>query len=170
MSRARANLATEPVASEPVATEPVATELFLEALARGNTMTFVARGKSMDCAIPSGSAVQVAPILDDTAVSLFEVVLAVGPNLRPSFRLHRVIGQRADGWVLLMGDNTNRPDGWSRPEEIVGRAIAVKHPDATSFALVPRPIPVPSRLERARARLWRNIAALLQRGTRGLRN
>ncbi len=137
--------------------DPGFQELFLEGIARGNVMPFIARGTSMERAIRSGTEVMIARYEDDSAPKLFDVVLAT----RPTFCLHRVIGIRQDGAVLLMGDNTNRPDGWAPATAVVGRAVSGKAPGAGVHAPIPEPIPIPPALTRARTRL---ANALFRRG------
>ena len=116
-------------------------------------MPFVARGTSMARAIVSGSEVRVRGLAADDVLELFSVVLAV----RPTFCLHRVIGVRQDGALLLMGDNTNRPDGWVLRQAVVGVAVSVLAPGATDHVPVPGPIPVPPRRVRALERAARLV-------------
>lgn len=139
--------------------DPGFQELFLEGIARGNTMPFVARGTSMERAVRSGTEVMVRRYDDDTGPELFDVVLAT----RPTFCLHRVIGIRQDGAVLLMGDNTNRPDGWAPREAIVGKAISGKAPGAVVHTPIGPPQAVPPRWVRARTRLLAGVKRALSR-------
>lgn len=139
--------------------DPGFQELFLEGIARGNTMPFVARGTSMERAVRSGTEVMVRRYDDDSGPELFDVVLAT----RPTFCLHRVIGVRQDGSVLLMGDNTNRPDGWCSRDAIVGKAISGKAPGALVHTPIGPPQAVPPRWARAKARLLSGLKRVVAR-------
>lgn len=96
----------------------MALELLLDAVARGHPQTLVARGWSMSPAIPDGTVVELrAP---EGPIVLGMVVAVTEPRLL----LHRVVGLRSDGAVLLLGDTERRPDGWYRPAQV--RAVVAR--------------------------------------------
>jgi hypothetical protein len=101
--------------------DPVGTWA-LHALAAGEAVEFVARGRSMWPWLRDGDRLTLAPL--QAAPRVGEVVavrveLGLGP-------VHRVIYRRRDGSVLLKGDATFWPEGWMAADEVVGRLAAAR--------------------------------------------
>jgi hypothetical protein len=95
-------------------------DLFAELLGRGLPVTLKARGGSMRPALQDGDVLTVAPLAGPARVG--EVVAARRGGL---LALHRVSEVRADA-VRLCGDACARDDGLFTPDELLGRAVAVR--------------------------------------------
>ena len=87
-----------------------------ELLLRGESIRFIARGRSMWPYVLDGDTVCVEPI--EQQPRLGDVVLIPHPGLG---RLHRIVYVSSDGRVQIRGDALVSSDGWFEPEELGGR-------------------------------------------------
>jgi signal peptidase I len=95
-------------------------EMAHELLARGSTVTFVARGASMRPFLRDGDRVTLAPLRGRPRLG--DVVLTRGASLGV---VHRVVALRG-GRVLTKGDALPRSDGWRSLGDVLGRVERVE--------------------------------------------
>ena len=101
--------------------EQAGDEMAHELLARGESIRFIARGRSMWPFVLDGDHVVVEPIAAGLAVG--DVVLLPHPGLG---RLHRVTAISSDGHVRVRGDALVQSDGWFPSEILAGRLVAIE--------------------------------------------
>ncbi len=99
---------------------PAAKELMVTVLASGNRFRFTAHGISMAPFIRDGDQVEVASL---TSPKVGQIVAA---SREDKLYVHRIVAKKADSF-LLKGDHLQNPDGWFRPEELLGEIVAVYH-------------------------------------------
>jgi len=103
--------------------------LTCDVLANGGIMRFTARGGSMRPFIRSGDVLNVRPIEEGQPLQIGDVLLG-----RPSSK--RLVAHRLQrirpGGLLLQGDACASPDGWLRPEDVLGRVTSIER-DGKSF-------------------------------------
>jgi hypothetical protein len=87
--------------------EQAEIELIGEALAKTGEVTLIAHGMSMWPSVLPGTPLRLRP---PRRLRLGQVIVVWdGADV---FLAHRLVGLRADGSVLLKGDNCPAPDGW----------------------------------------------------------
>jgi hypothetical protein len=130
-----------------------AIDLIVEVLRSGESQRIVARGVSMAPAIANGTPLDVVPLTRAPQLGDVLVVLQRAPAAASTLLVHRVVGVRADGCVLLRGDACANADGWITPGEILGRALVNGAPPPPAARRVVRP-------------LWVRLLARLRRALR----
>jgi hypothetical protein len=128
-------------------------DLVVDVLRSGRPQRIIARGGSMEPAIANGAQIEIVPLARAAALGDVLVVRTAQHGLL----IHRVIGVRGDGHVLLRGDACADPDGWIAPDDVLGRALI---DGAAPPPLRPRPpatwrAALVRRLGRLAARLFR---------------
>lgn len=88
-----------------------------EQVRKGQTVTFIAKGKSMHPKVKDGSEVTVAPV-DGEKVGRGDVVLV---RVAGSIYLHLVTAVQR-GRVQI-SNNKGHVNGWTKPENIYGRLV-----------------------------------------------
>ncbi len=96
--------------------------LLKDLLARHGTAHIVARGDSMLPHIADGARLCLSTA---RPLQLRDVVAVAGP--RDALLVHRIVGIRADGAVLLQGDAYAAPDGWFERAAILGVVVDFDH-------------------------------------------
>jgi len=95
-----------------------------DALARGASLRFRARGNSMRPFIKDGDILNIKPI-EATEVQIGDVIL-----FRQGRRIlvHRVVKRRVEPEVMLIvkGDSRLRPDGPVHPDQLLGKVTGVE--------------------------------------------
>lgn len=92
----------------------------IEALGRGETVSFRPLGKSMSGKIESGQLCEVGPILDELHEG--DIVLA---KVKGRVYLH-LIRQISKSGTYLIGNNHGHNNGWADRDNIYGRLISVR--------------------------------------------
>lgn len=92
---------------------------YIEKLLRGETVSFRARGTSMEGKISNGQTVTIVPITDEIAVD--DIVLC---KVRGKQFLHLVKAIRGDGQYQI-GNNRGFINGWINKKSIFGKCIAI---------------------------------------------
>lgn len=105
-----------------------AVDLAHELLARGHTVCYRARGRSMWPAILDGDRITLAPV--EGPVRVGDVMFL---PTRDFGLTHRVVA-RLGPWCCLKGDARVRPDGWHRAERFGARVVRIERDG--------RPVPV----------------------------
>lgn len=112
----------------------------------------------MEPTVPGGSVLRVEPIAD--APALDELVAFV-PDRGALLCCHRVVAIDARGHLLTQGDHHSAPDGFARPDQIIGVV--------RSFELGGRAYPVAPQQPRPKPSLYRMQRQRLVRFVRRLR-
>ena len=98
-----------------------------ELLTAGNSVRFRAKGSSMRPFIRAGDLVEIIPVV--IADLRRGDVLLFGSGKKGQLMLHRLVQIRRKGdqaTLILQGDANRYPDGAILPEQVIGRAVAVK--------------------------------------------
>ena len=96
----------------------------IAALLRGESVTFVARGKSMKFLIADGSTVTVKPLSPNTPIGIGLAVLCVLESGHHC--LHQIAS--IDGDRVLIQSTQQRTDGWIPLSNVYGYCVAVQAP------------------------------------------
>lgn len=105
-----------------------AIDLARELLARGQTVRFQARGRSMWPGILDGDRLTLAPVGGPVRVG--DVMFLPTDDFGLT---HRVVA-RAGRWCCLKGDARIRPDGWHADDAFTARVVHVER-DGRAVAL-----------------------------------
>lgn len=97
-----------------------AVDLAAELLARGQTVRYRARGRSMWPAILDGDRLTLAPI--DGPIRTGDVMFLPTADFGLA---HRIVA-RAGRWCCSKGDARIRPDGWSTAETFTARVVRIE--------------------------------------------
>ncbi len=96
-----------------------AVDLARELLARGQSVRYRARGRSMWPTILDGDRLTLAPLVD--AIRLGDVVFLPTDDFGLA---HRVVARVGDRYCLK-GDARIRPDGWHRAQAFTARVVHI---------------------------------------------
>jgi len=116
-------------------------------------------GSSMEPTVPGGSFLSIEPLCGAPAIDELIVFVQDRGEL---LCCHRVIARDERGY-LTQGDRHKAPDGFARPEQIVGvvRRFALGGRDYRVGPGLPRPRPSAYRMQRQRlVRLMRRLNVL----------
>jgi hypothetical protein len=117
-------------------------------------------GSSMEPTVPGGSVLCIEPLRGAPAID--ELIVFV-PDRGELLCCHRVIARDERGHFLTQGDRHSAPDGFARPDQVVGvvRSFALGGRDYRVGANLPRPRPSAYRMQRQRfVRLMRRLNVL----------
>lgn len=100
----------------------------IKRLAKGETVTFRPRGRSMEPLVMDNQEVTVEPVLDAARVSVGDVVLCrVGPSsylhLVKGRAYNRVRGSDVDELVFQIGNNRGGVNGWISGANVFGKMV-----------------------------------------------
>ena len=92
----------------------------IEALKRGETVTFEPNGKSMEPIVMDGQTVTVKPANAHTDVEIGDVVLC---RVRGRSYLHKVLARDRRQYALKIGNNKGGVNGWTDPKDVYGKLV-----------------------------------------------
>lgn len=101
-------------------------ELSREILEKGETLRLSAVGWSMDPFIRDGEAIHIAPVRK-TSLRYGDIILYCSRDKK--FFVHRIVKRQKIGGLpayLVKGDSLIRPDGVVRPQDVLGKVIAIE--------------------------------------------
>ena len=130
-----------------------------EQLARDGALELEATGSSMEPTVPGGSTLRIEAL---TGAPAIDELIAFVPDRGEMLCCHRVVALDATGDVLTQGDRLKSPDGFARPDQIIGvvRSFALGGREYPLSPELPRPRPSAYRAQRQRlSRLLRRLRA-----------
>jgi len=117
-------LKNTPGQREFIADSDVLVDLLRQTLSNGNTFRFTATGRSMEPFIHSGDTVSIAP-LEPSKIRIGDVLAFTHP-LDGRLLAHRLIRIKGDDYLMKGDASHDQPDGWVRPDALLGRLIHVE--------------------------------------------
>jgi len=120
-----------------------------EQIARDGALELVALGSSMEPTVPGGSALHIEPLSGTPAV---DELIAFVPDCGVLLCCHRVVAIDDRGRVLTQGDRHRAPDGFARPDQLIGivRSFELGGRAYAVSPQLPRPRPSKYRMQRER--------------------
>jgi hypothetical protein len=132
-----------------------------EQLTRDGALDMEAVGSSMEPTVPGGSVLSIEPLHGAPAID--DLIVFV-PEHGELLCCHRVIAQDERGHILTQGDRHKTPDGFARPDQIIGvvRSFELGGRNYRLGPELPRPRPTAYRMQRQRlVRLLRRMRVAL---------
>jgi len=109
---------------EFVADTDLLIDLLRQTLSNGKTFRFSAKGRSMEPFIRSGDIISITP-LSPQKPRVGDILAFVYP-LDGRLLVHRMILIRGNHYLMKGDASTNQPDGWVKPETLLGRVNRVE--------------------------------------------